>query len=79
MIDLQNGSVFKMKQNDDYASAVRNIRLPEERVVSVLKAIRDGFVLINRRIIAVNVNGITGKKRNFTSSLYSKIVVLSND
>jgi hypothetical protein len=77
MIDFQNGSVFKLKQNDDYASIVKDLLLPEERIVSAFKAIRDGVVFTDRRIIAVNVQGITGKKRDFTSMPYSKIVVFS--
>lgn len=77
MIDFQNGSVFKLKQNDDYGSTVRDILLPEERIISAFKTLRDGVVFTDKRIIAVNVQGITGKKRDFTSLPYSKIVVFS--
>ena len=77
MIDFQNGSVFKLKQNDEYAATVTDLLLPGEEIVGAFKAMRDGVVFTDKRIIAVNVQGITGKKRDFTSLPYSKIVVFS--
>lgn len=77
MIDFQNGSVFKLKQNDEYAARVGDLLLPGETIVGAFKALRDGVVFTNKRIIAVNVQGITGKKKDFTSLPYSKIVVFS--
>ncbi len=65
MIDFQNGSVFKLKQNDEYASMVSELLLPDEQIISSFKAIRDGVVFTNKRIIAVNVQGITGKKKDY--------------
>ncbi len=77
MIDFQNGSVFKLKQNDEYASMVSELLLPDEQILSSFKAIRDGVVFTNKRIIAVNVQGITGKKKDYSSLPYSKISAFS--
>jgi hypothetical protein len=77
MIDFQNGSVFKLKQNDEYASMVSELLLPDEQIISSFKAIRDGVVFTNKRIIAVNVQGITGKKKDYSSLPYSKISAFS--
>lgn len=77
MIDFQNGSVFKLKENTEYASMVTNLLLPDEKILSAYKALRDGVVFTNKRIIAVNVQGITGKKKDFTTLPYSKIVAFS--
>ncbi|AKM06124.1 PH domain-containing protein [Pelagerythrobacter marensis] len=77
MIDFQNGSVFKLKQNDEYSARVGDLLLPGEKIIGAFKALRDGVVFTDKRIIAVNVQGITGKKRDFTSLPYSKIVVFS--
>jgi hypothetical protein len=77
MIDFQNGSVFKLKQNNEYASIVANLLLPDEKILSAYKALRDGVVFTDKRIIAVNVQGITGKKKDFTTLPYSKIVAFS--
>lgn len=38
---------------------------------------RDFVVFTNKRIISVNVQGITGAKKDFTSIPYSKIQVFS--
>lgn len=77
MIDFQNGSVFKLKQNAEYAAMVTDLLLPGENIISAFKALRDGVVFTDKRIIAVNVQGITGKKKDYTSLPYSKIVVFS--
>lgn len=77
MIDFQNGSVFKLKSNDEYASMVSELLLDGERVLSAFKALRDGVAFTDKRIIAVNVQGITGKKKDFSSLPYSKITAFS--
>lgn len=77
MIDFQNGSIFKLKQNDEYATKVGDLLLPGEQIIGAFKALRDGVVFTDKRIIAVNVQGITGRKKDFTSLPYSKIVVFS--
>ena len=41
------------------------------------KALRDQVVFTNKRIIAINVQGITGSKQDFTSIPYSKIQTYS--
>ena len=38
---------------------------------------RDYVVFTNKRIIAVNVQGVTGKKKDFSSLPYSKIQAFS--
>ncbi|RVT99365.1 PH domain-containing protein [Rhodovarius crocodyli] len=77
MIDFKNGSVFKLKKNDDYAKRVTDLLINGEQVISSFKAMRDGVVFTNKRIIVVNVQGITGRKIDYTSLPYSKIVVFS--
>jgi hypothetical protein len=77
MIDFQNGSYFKLKENSEYAATVGPLLLPGERVINSYKGGRDGVVFTDKRIIAVNVQGITGRKKNYTSLPYSKIVAFS--
>lgn len=77
MIDFQNVSVFKLKESAEYADKVTDLLLPGETIISSFKAIRDGVVFTDKRIISVNVQGLTGKKKDFTSLPYSKIVVFS--
>lgn len=77
MIDFKNGLFFKLKQNDEYAGKVSQLLLPDEKVISAFKAIRDGVVFTDKRIVVVNVQGITGKKIDYTTLPYSKIVAFS--
>lgn len=77
MIDFKNGAVFKLKESNEVPSAIRDILLPGEQVIGNYKAIRDYVLFTDRRIISCNVQGITGKKQDFTSLSYKNITVFS--
>lgn len=77
MIDFKNGSFFKLKESNDYGTMVSELLIPGETILNAFRAMRDGVVFTDKRVIAVNVQGITGKKRDFTSLPYSKIVAFS--
>ena len=51
-----------------------NFLLDDESIVDSYKSMRDGVVCTNKRIIAVNVQGITGSKKDFTTLPYKNIV-----
>ena len=48
-----------------------------EQVLGAYKAIRDYCIFTNKRVIAVNVQGMTGKKKDFTSLPYTKVSAYS--
>ncbi len=77
MIDFNNKGFFKLKQNTDYAEKVAELLLEDEVIVDSYKSMRDGVVFTNKRIIAVNVQGLTGSKKDFTSLPYKNIVAYS--
>ena len=79
MIDFSNGSVFKLNRCklDDIAPAVAPLVIPGEELVASFRGVRDFVVFTNKRLIAVNVQGMTGKKRDYTSLPYSKIQAFS--
>lgn len=78
MIDFRNNSIIKLsKTSPDVAQAVLPLFVAGEEIIGVYKAIRDYVVFTNKRIISVNVQGVTGKKKDFTSLPYSKIQVFS--
>ena len=79
MIDFNNASFFKLNMvgNDTFRSQIEPILTGSESILSTYKGIRDGVVFTNKRIIAINVQGLTGKKKDFTSLPYSKIQVYS--
>jgi hypothetical protein len=37
----------------------------DEQIIQAFKGIRDGVVFTNKRIIAINIQGLTGKKKGF--------------
>lgn len=77
MIDFKNKGFFKLKPDNEYAGVVRDLLMDGERVLASYKSMRDGVVFTDRRLIAVNVQGITGKKRDFTSLPYKNVVAYS--
>uniref|UniRef100_A0A486XUJ4 Phage protein n=1 Tax=Rheinheimera sp. BAL341 TaxID=1708203 RepID=A0A486XUJ4_9GAMM len=77
MIDFDNKTVFKLKQNPDYAEKVSALLLPDENIVDSYSSMRDGVVFTNKRLIAINVQGLTGSKKDYTSMPYKNIVAYS--
>ncbi|MEJ6077516.1 PH domain-containing protein [Vibrio sp. 1-Bac 57] len=77
MIDFNNKGFFKLKQDADFADKVKDLLLDDEQIIDAYKSMRDGVVFTDKRIIAVNVQGITGSKKDFTSLPYKNIVAYS--
>ena len=77
MIDFDNKAVFKLKQDADFSEKVQELLLDDESVVDAFKSMRDGVVFTDKRIIVVNVQGVTGSKKDFSSLPYSKIIAFS--
>lgn len=79
MIDFQNAKVFKLRQGDvsDVMPLVEPMLVEGESVFAAFQGIRDRVIFTTKRIISVNVQGITGKKKDFTSLPYGKIQAFS--
>lgn len=77
MIDFNNKSFFKLKLNDEYQSMVPDLLVNGEKIMGSYKSMRDGVVFTDRRVIAVNVQGITGRKKDYTSLPYKNVVAYS--
>ncbi len=79
MIDFKNGSFVKLKPTalDDFTALLTPLLVPEEQLMYAFRGMRDGIVLTNRRVFAINVQGLSGKKKDFTSLPYSKIQAFS--
>lgn len=79
MIDFNSNSVFKLKPIDSAEghSVVKDLLIEGERVTAAFKGSRDSVIFTTLRIIAVNVQGLTGKKIDFSSLPYSRIQAFS--
>ena len=75
MIDFQNGTFVKLGPVDpgSLADELAPLLVPGEELHLAFKGIRDSVVFTNRRLISINVQGITGKKRDYTSLPLNKI------
>src|SRR6476469_9536830 len=79
MIDFQNASYIKLNQVDysQVANQIDPLLIEGEQAFAAYKGMRDYVVFTSKRIIAVNVQGITGKKKDFTSLPFSKVQAFS--
>ena len=79
MIDFNNASLVKLRPVNDNAfeKMIAPILVNGEEIVRSFQSMRDGVVFTNKRIIAINIQGITGKKKDFTSLPYNKIQAFS--
>ncbi|MEF9880491.1 MAG: PH domain-containing protein [Clostridia bacterium] len=81
MLDFQNATFLKLKPvpEGNYEKLIGEILTEGERIVAAFQSIRDGVVFTNKRVISINVQGATGKKKDFTSLAYKKVQTFSID
>lgn len=79
MIDFQNAAYVKLSSWDigSAATDLDGILVDGESIYLAFKGIRDSVTFTSKRIIALNVQGMTGKKRDYTSLPYSRIQAFS--
>src|SRR5690554_4609671 len=75
MLDFQNKKLFKLKPEDASIGRenVRQLLIRGEDVIASYVSMRDRVVFTNKRIISINVQGLTGTKKDYTSIPYSRI------
>lgn len=67
LLNLKEMSVSDVKKE------VYIFLVPNEEIIQAFKTIRDQVVFTNKRVIVINVQGITGKKTSYFSYPYTKI------
>lgn len=78
MIDFKNSSFVKLRKTDNSnADVVSKLLIHGEETIGCYQGIRDSVIFTNKRIISVNIQGMTGMKKVFTSMPYSKIQMFS--
>lgn len=65
------------QQLGDGADRYKFLLLDDENVLVEYKSIRDRLVFTNKRIISIDIQGITGKKAEFFVLPYSKATAFS--
>lgn len=79
MIDFKNKTIFKLKaiDNKEGLIIVKDLLIEKENVIAAFSSMRDKLIFTDKRIISVNVQGITGTKVDYTSLPYSKFQAYS--
>ena len=80
MINFTNNSqIFKMSEveKNTFENTLRPLYINNEETIACYKAVRDYMVFTNKRMIVVDVQGITGKKKDFSCFPYSKVQAFS--
>ena len=74
-INFNQNSVFNLKPIDPNAvrKEVQGLLVQNESVIYAFQTVRDQVIFTNKRIIAIDVQGLTGKRKSFATMPYSKI------
>ncbi len=78
-VNFNQNSVFNLKPIDpnEIRSEVTGLMIDGEEVEFAFKTVRDQLVFTNKRIISIDVQGLTGKRKSFATMPYSKIQYFS--
>ena len=78
-INFNSNSVWNLKpiKVAEIRGEVNGLLIEDEVPVMAFKTIRDQLIFTNMRIIAVDVQGLTGSRKSFSSMPYSKIQFFS--
>lgn len=79
MIDFTNKKILKLSAEDPARGfkAVEELLVADEKIIDSFVSVRDRLVFTNKRIISINVQGVTGMKKDFTSIPYRQIQTFS--
>ena len=80
MIDFNSEGFFarlKEVNSNEFAKLIGGMLLGDEEIIGSYQSVRDGVVFTNKRIVAINIQDLTGKKKDITSIPYSKISTFS--
>lgn len=78
-INFNQNSTFNLKpiNKESVRGEVMGLLVNGEEIAYAFQTVRDQLIFTNKRIIAVDVQGITGKRKSFTTLPYSKIQYFS--
>lgn len=74
-INFNEDSVWNLHaiKPESVRADVNGLLIGGEVIVSAFQTVRDQLVFTNKRIIAIDVQGVTGKRKSFTTLPYSKV------
>lgn len=74
-VNFNQNSVWNLKpiEPDAVRNEIMGLLINGEEVVLAFQTIRDQLIFTNKRIIAIDVQGITGRRKSYSTMPYSKI------
>ena len=78
-ITFNKDSVFNLRPIElaSVRNEIRGLMVEGEGPVAAFQTIRDQLVFTNKRIISIDVQGVTGMRKSFSSMPYSKVQFFS--
>lgn len=78
-VNFNQNSAWNLKpiETDSVREEVNALLVEGETVELAFQTIRDQLVFTNKRIIAIDVQGLTGKRKSYSSMPYSRIQYFS--
>ena len=78
-VNFNSNSVFNLKpiNVEEVRKEVDGLLIGGEQIEFAFQTVRDQLIFTNKRIISVDVQGITGKRKSFATMPYSKIQYFS--
>ena len=78
-VNFNQNSAWNLKPIDvsEIRHEVDGLLIDGETVEMAFKTVRDQLLFTNKRIIAIDIQGITGKRKSFSTMPYSKIQYFS--
>ena len=78
-VNFNQNSAWNLKpiSVDAVREEVNGLLIDGEKVEMAFQTVRDQLIFTNKRIVSVDVQGITGKRKSFNTMPYSKIQYFS--
>ena len=75
MINFNKNTAWNLKPIDisEVRNEVAGLLTTNEEIIAAFKTVRDQMVFTNKRIISIDLQGITGKRKSFSSLPYAKV------
>ena len=75
MINFSENAVYNLKpiDTDSVIEEVQGLLVQDEELIQAFQTMRDQFIFTNKRIIAIDVKGITGKKKELKMYMRTNI------
>ncbi len=79
MIDFINPEYIKLSVMDSNKAeeVIKPLLVPNEKIEIAFRTVRDKVIFTSKRIITVNIQGVSGRKVDYTTIPYSKIQAFS--